>query len=133
MPIQSRSWSIYRAAAIILGIATVLWLISYCAAVGTVNPAHAAADEVGATAAGVENIARLHGAQEMIREHLEQLSEHDIKLFYVRCSQEVLDRRLDGGEAMACSIGYDILLKKHFAGDFEQLLLWSRATSAAGR
>jgi hypothetical protein len=32
---------------------------------------------------------------------------------------------------MACSVGYDVLLKKHFGGDFEQLLAWSRSVQAA--
>ena len=50
-----------------------------------------------------------------------------MKEVYARCSQAVIERRLDGGEAMTCSIGYDVLLKKHFAGNFDLLLAWSRA------
>ena len=61
-----------------------------------------------------------------IRDALEQLSEHELKTFYSRCSQESVERRLDGGEAMACSISYDVLLNKHFSGDFKNLVAWSR-------
>ena len=60
-----------------------------------------------------------------------QLSEHELKAFYVRCSEQSIERRLDGGEAMACSIAYEILLSKHFGGDFELLLAWSRAQATA--
>ena len=62
-----------------------------------------------------------------VRTEMERLSEQEIKAFYVRCSQEVSNRRLDGGEAMVCSVGYDVLLKKHFSNNFDLLLAWSRA------
>ena len=62
-----------------------------------------------------------------IRDALEQLSEHELKTFYSRCSQESVERRLGGGEAMTCSISYDVLLNRHFAGDFKNLVAWSRA------
>ena len=58
---------------------------------------------------------------------MERLSELEIKALYSRCSQEATERRLDGGEAMNCAIAYDVLLKKHFSGDFHALLAWSRA------
>jgi len=60
-----------------------------------------------------------------------QLWEHELKAFYVRCSEQSIERRLDGGEAMACSIAYEVLLRKYFGGDFEVLLAWSRAQAAA--
>ena len=66
-------------------------------------------------------------SRDPVRTTIERLSEHEIKAFYVRCSQEVVERRLDGGEAMICSISYDVLLNKHFAGNFDLLLAWSRA------
>jgi hypothetical protein len=61
-----------------------------------------------------------------LRARLEALPETDVKAFYTRCSDASIGGRLDGGEAMACSIGYDVLLQKHFNGDFEGLLSWSR-------
>ncbi|MCC6532577.1 MAG: hypothetical protein IT531_08520 [Burkholderiales bacterium] len=70
---------------------------------------------------------------EPIRDALERLSEHEMKAFYSGCSRQSMEYRLDGGEAMACSIGYDILLKRHFRGDFELLLAWSRTQAKAGR
>lgn len=67
-----------------------------------------------------------------IRARIEQLSEHDVKRFYLRCNEESLQRRLDSGEASICSIGYDILLTKHFKGNFHALLAWSRDQREAG-
>ena len=64
---------------------------------------------------------------DLIRDALEELSEHELKAFYSRCSQESVERRLDGGEAMTCSISYDVLLNRHFSGDFKNLVAWSRA------
>jgi hypothetical protein len=61
-----------------------------------------------------------------LRARLEAMPETDVKAFYARCSDASSERRLDGGEAMACSIGYEVLLQKHFNGDFEGLLSWSR-------
>ena len=58
---------------------------------------------------------------------MERLSEREIKALYMRCSLEAAERRLDGGEAMICSVGYDVLLRKHFSGNFDSLLTWSRA------
>ena len=67
------------------------------------------------------------GNRDPVRDAFERLSEHEIKAFYLRCSREVAERRMDGGEAMMCSVGYDVLLNKHFAGSFESLWAWSRA------
>ena len=61
-----------------------------------------------------------------MRTRLEAMSEKEVKDFYTRCSEESIAQRLDGGEAMACSIGYEVLLQKHFGGDFGRLLVWSR-------
>jgi hypothetical protein len=79
--------------------------------------------------ATMEGDATLAHAGDPTRARLEQLSEREMKRFYTRCPQDGKAHRLDGGEAMACSIGYDVLLKKHFAGDFERLLRWSRHAS----
>jgi len=58
---------------------------------------------------------------------MERLSESELKQFYLQCCREAAGRGLDTGETMACSIGYDVLLKNHFGGDFHLLLAWSRA------
>jgi hypothetical protein len=64
---------------------------------------------------------------DFVRAALDRLSEHELKAFYAGCSHQSIERRLDGAEAMACSIAYDVLLKKYFGGDFSILLIWSRA------
>jgi hypothetical protein len=66
-----------------------------------------------------------HG--DAVRQAMERLPAAKLKAFYGSCSQEGIERRLDGADAMACSIGYDVLLNKHFAGDFARFLAWSRA------
>jgi hypothetical protein len=68
-----------------------------------------------------------------VRTAFERLSEHEVKAFYLRCSHEVAERTLAGGEVMICSISYDVLLKKHFYGNFDSLLSWSRAQHGASR
>lgn len=65
-----------------------------------------------------------------LRARLEAAGAEELKLLYLRCSQETLERRLDAGEAMACSVVYDVLLRNYFGGDFVQLLAWSRAQQA---
>ena len=133
MSLHSRKWGVYRAASVILGVATVLWLVSFYVAttifepVAQATPVDRAQSHAGQTRLQVR--AGSSGALDAMRARLEQLSEHELKLFYARCSQEGIDRRLDGGEAIACSIAYEVLLKTHFAGDFHNLLSWSRTSS----
>ena len=62
-----------------------------------------------------------------LRASMEGLSAAELKAFYGSCSQEGIERRLDGSDAIACSIGYDILLHRDFSGDFERFLAWSRS------
>ena len=87
-----------------------------------------AADERQATLL-LAQVSQAHGgiSHDPVRTAMERLSEHEIKAFYVRCSQEVTERKLDGADVMICSVGYDVLLKKHFSGNFDLLLAWSRA------
>jgi hypothetical protein len=132
MPVHSRKWGVYRAVSVILGTATALWLVSYSVATAIFDPV-AQATPVGgaqahATHAGLPSGAGSSGATDATRARLEALSERELKLLYARCSQDGTDRRLDGGEAIACSIAYDILLKAHFGGAFHDLLSWSRAS-----
>jgi hypothetical protein len=135
MPTRSKAWSACSKSSIVLCIATALWLAWYCIA-------SAASGSPGSRTGvrqppaveertGMEGNTALGRTIDPLRARLEQLSERDMKLFYSRCSREGLVRRLEGGEAMACSIGYDVLLKKHFAGDFERLLSWSRSWRAS--
>jgi hypothetical protein len=135
MPTSSRPLGVYTKASFILGIAAALWLAWYCAvsaAVGNSREAPSARQyRTLMQPVGLESGKSINPGLDSVRARLERLSERDMKLFYSRCSQEGLSRRLDGGEAIACSIGYDVLLKKHFAGDFERLLHWSRSQRAA--
>jgi hypothetical protein len=128
-PSSASSRTACSKAATILVIATALWLAWYCAASVAAGAGHWAAIQPGGAfveRTGVARDATLALALDPMRTRLERLSEREMKAFYVRCSQDGMAGRLDGGEAMACSIGYDVLLKKHFAGDFERLLKWSR-------
>ena len=77
-------------------------------------------------------VSQANASRDPVRGAIERLSEHEIKAFYVRCSQEGAERKLDGSEAMICSVGYDVLLNKHFAGNFDLLLAWSRAQQRQG-
>lgn len=66
-------------------------------------------------------------ASDALRERLEGLGERQLKAIYVECGRTATDRRLDSGEVQFCSVAYDILLRRHFAGDFAALHAWSAA------
>lgn len=57
---------------------------------------------------------------------LERLPELDLKSFYLRCSRAASQHALGSGEIALCSLGYEILLKRIFGGDFFALLAWSQ-------
>jgi hypothetical protein len=57
---------------------------------------------------------------------LRALPEAELKDAYSTCSRHAMERALGAGEAVACSIVYETLLRAVFGGDFEALLLWSR-------
>jgi hypothetical protein len=65
-------------------------------------------------------------AEQAIRMRFQSAPARDIKQFYLQCVRESTEVRLTAGEATICSIGYDVLLRHHFAGDFEALLAWSK-------
>jgi len=69
---------------------------------------------------------RFAAPSDPIRARIERLSEHETKLFYLGCSRAAARGGLASGERTVCSVGYDVLLKRHFGGDFEALLAWSR-------
>lgn len=66
-------------------------------------------------------------AADPIRGRIERLSMLEAKQFYLDCSRSAMRGRLDGASTALCSIGYDVLLKRHFGGDFHALLAWSRS------
>jgi hypothetical protein len=66
-------------------------------------------------------------AGDPIRARIEGFSEPVAKQFYLGCSNAAMRGRLGGAETEACSIGYDVVLKRHFGGDFHALLAWSRS------
>ena len=51
----------------------------------------------------------------------------DLRQIYRVCARESVAGRLSGAEITACSIAYDVLLKRQFGGDFAALLDWSKA------
>lgn len=61
------------------------------------------------------------------RARLEQLGEREIKSLYRICARQAIERRLGSGEIAHCSVVYEVLLARHFGGNFRALLTWSRA------
>jgi hypothetical protein len=62
-----------------------------------------------------------------LREQLEALTESDLKQVYRTCTRSAIDGTLGKIEIAGCSIAYDVLLNKHYRGDFDALLEWSSA------
>jgi hypothetical protein len=62
-----------------------------------------------------------------LRAQLETLAEGELKSIYVNCSREAVERRLGSGGRAYCSVAYDVLLSRHFAGDFRAFLAWSQS------
>jgi hypothetical protein len=136
MPLRAKQGGVYIKASFILGIAAAVWLAWYYTASAAAGHSSDAPRSGAQHRALMQSMEREGGRSTVagldpVRTRLERLSEREMKSFYSRCSEEGSSRRLDGGEAMACSIGYDVLLKKHFSGDFERLLDWSRSRRAA--
>ena len=69
-------------------------------------------------------VAQAHGS---VRAGIEALSMQEAKQFYLDCSRAAMRGRLGSGETAVCSIGYEVLLERHFGGDFYALLAWSRS------
>jgi hypothetical protein len=57
---------------------------------------------------------------------IQELSEPDLKAFYVRCAHAAMQQALSGTEIALCSVGYELLLTRSFRGDFYAFLAWSR-------
>lgn len=71
------------------------------------------------------------GRESRLIAHFEQAPQQELMEIYVACSNEAEARLLGAGEAAACSIAYETLKRRVFAGDFDALLAWSRSTRAA--
>jgi hypothetical protein len=86
--------------------------------------------QAGSAGTGPATTAEL--APDPIRGRIESLSMHEVKQFYLGCSNSALRGRLDSAGTALCSIGYDVLLRRHFGGDFHALLAWSRNQANVG-
>lgn len=71
------------------------------------------------------------GHESRLVAHFEQATHQELMAIYVACSNEAEARLLGAGEAAACSIAYETLKRRVFAGDFDALLAWSRSIRTA--
>ena len=71
-----------------------------------------------------------HTRQDRTKARLEQLSDSDLKSFYLDCSRTGR-RSLGMGGVAVCSVGYELLLQRTFEGDFYALLAWSKQQRGA--
>jgi hypothetical protein len=62
---------------------------------------------------------------------LRQLADPELKALYRECSAAALQGSLGAKGIALCSVGYEILLRRIFSGDFFALLAWSRSEAAA--
>ena len=104
------------------------WIVAAAVIASWQAPAFSAQSQ---TNGQVVQVSEAHAeiSRDPVRTAIERLSQHEIMAFYARCADEVAGRKLAAGEVMICSIVYDVLLNKHFSGNFDQLLAWSRAQS----
>jgi hypothetical protein len=58
--------------------------------------------------------------------YYQELPMHCLRAVFMRCSAQAGEGLLDLGNAVACSDGYEALLKREFNGDFRALLAWWR-------
>jgi hypothetical protein len=63
--------------------------------------------------------------------YYQELPRHCLRAVFTRCSAQADEGLLDLGSAVACSDGYEALLKREFNGDFQALLAWWRQTRRA--
>lgn len=69
---------------------------------------------------------RADDGADSVRARIEQLGADELKAIYRHCAREAVAQRLGNGEIALCSVAYEVLLHKHFAGEFLALLAWSR-------
>jgi hypothetical protein len=58
---------------------------------------------------------------------IRQMSESELKSFYLACSGMAMRTRLGAGSIAECSTAYQLLLTKAFGGDFHAFLQWRRS------
>ncbi len=81
---------------------------------------------LAASASHAQVPARPADADAAVQVAIHELSDGDLKAFYVRCSRAAMQQRLGGEEIALCSVGYELLLTRTFRRDFHALLAWSR-------
>jgi hypothetical protein len=54
----------------------------------------------------------------------------DLKRLYLECDRASMVQVLTSGDAMMCSTVYEALKRHAFDGDFDRLLMWSRANAS---
>ena len=65
--------------------------------------------------------------------YYQELPMQCLRAVFMRCSAQAGNELLDLGSAVACSDGYEALLKREFNGDFQALLAWWRQTKPADK
>jgi hypothetical protein len=63
---------------------------------------------------------------------VEQLTDAQLKRFYLECSRAAVRGRITSGDVQVCSVGYERLLQKSFGGDFRAFLDWRRQAVRRG-
>lgn len=76
-------------------------------------------------------VAGAEGPVDPARDRLDRLTADAVKTLYLACSDAAAERRIGGGEVAYCSTVYDVLLNRHFGGNFDTLLAWSRQQTHA--
>jgi hypothetical protein len=67
-----------------------------------------------------------------LEDKIRQMTEIDLRQFYLRCARVAEQRRLAHDEMLACSVGQDALLTRVFGGRFDAMLAWSGDELASG-
>jgi hypothetical protein len=93
---------------------------SAAACIEIARPVHAAIAAPESTAAA---------AHRDWRAVVEALSDEQVGRMYVDCGNGTPEGRLGSGETALCSIVYEVLLERHFKGDFDALAAWSRSAA----
>ena len=70
-------------------------------------------------------------ANSALEDEIRRMPDNELRQMYLRCARVTEQRRLDGDEVVACSVGQDSLLTRTFGGDFDALLAWSKRELAS--
>lgn len=127
MQVLSRIVSSARAMPILASaLVSVAFCIGSAAAAGPETALRSRANQEPAVAGRALAAAEPTRSIDAVRARIEGFSEPEAKRFYLGCSGAAIRQHLDRAGVAACSIGYDVLLRHHFGGDFDALLAWSR-------